>query len=96
MFWGFSLEAWTEWCRENGLDPNDFTGTMAKIQEPPKFICEKCDQPIDADKVYVHLEPPPPLIAPKFLHWPCFVQHVEEHGEDISDPIMCYVYRKKI
>ena len=96
MWYGFSPEAWAEWCTANGFDPSDHTGTMAKIHEEPKLVCIKCEQPIVTFEIYVHLEPPPPIIAPKFLHGPCLLKHIEEHGEELNDPILCYIYRKKV
>ena len=96
MWYGFSPEAWHEWCIANNFDPSDMEGTMAKIQQGPDYTCIKCKQPLDINEIYIQLEPMAPILAPKFLHGPCFNAHLEEHGHEMDDQIMAYVYRKKV
>jgi hypothetical protein len=96
VWYGFSPEAWAEWCIANGFDPSDLTATMAKIQAAPTYECMKCKQPLDLFEVYIQIDPVAPILAPKFLHRDCFVAHLEEHGHEQDDQIVCFLYRKKV
>jgi len=93
--WGYSVESWHQWCLDNNLDPNDIAATMQKIQEGPKLVCIKCDQPLNIDEVHIYIDPTAPIIFGKYFHGPCFIQHVEENVDNPNDLIMIYILRKR-
>ncbi len=94
--WGYSAEAWREWCLTNDFDPDNIEDTMHKIQEGPKLVCLKCDQPLDVDEIHIYIDPPPPIVAGKYFHGLCFVKHVEENIDNPNDPVLVFMRRKKV
>ena len=93
--WPFvSAEQWAAWIASQGYDPTQFTfGDPGTAVEP--ITCSICSGEFSPDKLYLLVDPPPGVPYGRKYHADCIIQHMNEHGDDLTDEVLNYALRKR-